>query len=76
MKMRVFFAIEFDDSIKEYIEKVQNTVRENSIKGNFSHEDNFHLTQNNKISCGLNSARYVASNKVFKFVTCHVPGIF
>ena len=42
--MRVFFAIEFDDSIKEYIEKVQNTVRENSIRGNFSHEDNFHLT--------------------------------
>lgn len=42
--MRVFFAIEFDDSIKEYIGKVQNTVIENSIKGNLSHEDNFHLT--------------------------------
>jgi 2'-5' RNA ligase len=44
MNMRVFFAIEFDDSIKHYIETVQNIVRENSIKGNFSHEDNFHLT--------------------------------
>lgn len=44
MSMRVFFAIEFDDSIKEYIKRVQNTVRENSIRGNFSYEDNFHLT--------------------------------
>lgn len=42
--MRVFYAIEFSDSVKEYIKSVQNVIRENSIKGNFSHEENFHLT--------------------------------
>lgn len=43
-KMRLFFAIEFDDKTKEYIKDVQNIVRQNSVKGNFSHEENFHLT--------------------------------
>lgn len=42
--MRLFFAIEFDNDTKEYIEKVQNIIRENSVRGNFSHEENFHLT--------------------------------
>lgn len=42
--MRLFFAIEFDVETKEYIKKVQNEIRENSVKGNFSHEENFHLT--------------------------------
>lgn len=42
--MRVFFAIEFDDKTRAYIKSVQSMIRENSIKGNFSHEENFHLT--------------------------------
>lgn len=42
--MRVFFAIEFDDETKGYIKDIQKIVKENSIKGNFSHEENFHLT--------------------------------
>lgn len=42
--MRLFFAIEFDNETKEYIKEVQNIIRENSVKGNFSHEENFHLT--------------------------------
>lgn len=43
-KMRVFFAIEFDDEIKKYIKEIQDIIRENSLRGNFSREDNFHLT--------------------------------
>lgn len=42
--MRVFFAIEFNDETKEYIKSVQNSIRENSEKGNFSDKENFHLT--------------------------------
>ncbi len=42
--MRVFFAIEFDDEIKKYIKEIQGFIRENSLRGNFSLEDNFHLT--------------------------------
>lgn len=42
--MRVFFAIEFNDDIKGYIKEIQNKVREYSTVGNFSHEENFHLT--------------------------------
>lgn len=42
--MRVFFAIEFDNETKGYIKDIQEIVKENSIKGNFSHEENFHLT--------------------------------
>lgn len=42
--MRVFFAIEFNDAIKGYIKEIQNKVRENSARGNYCHEENFHLT--------------------------------
>lgn len=42
--MRVFFAVEFDEETKKYIKDIQNIIRENSDKGNFSHEENFHLT--------------------------------
>lgn len=42
--MRVFFSVEFDDDTKKYIKGIQDIIRENSLRGNFSHEDNFHLT--------------------------------
>lgn len=42
--MRVFIAYEFDSKIKDYLSKVQNIVRNNSYKGNFTLYDNFHLT--------------------------------
>ncbi|EPR13186.1 RNA 2',3'-cyclic phosphodiesterase [Ruminiclostridium papyrosolvens] len=42
--MRVFFAIEFDDVIKNYLSEVQHEVRSHCISGNFSFKENFHLT--------------------------------
>lgn len=42
--MRVFFAIEFNNNIKNYLESVQNDLNKYCIKGNFSRKDNLHLT--------------------------------
>lgn len=42
--MRVFYAIEFSDEIKKSIKTVQQSVQKLCLKGNFSHEENFHLT--------------------------------
>jgi len=42
--VRVFIAIELDKSIKQYIGRKQEIVRNYSLKGNFSRIDNFHLT--------------------------------
>jgi 2'-5' RNA ligase len=42
--MRVFIAIELEDWLKEYIYEKQKDIKRNSIKGNFSRKENFHLT--------------------------------
>jgi 2'-5' RNA ligase len=42
--MRVFIAIELDEDLKEYVFKQQGFVKINSVKGNFSRKENFHLT--------------------------------
>ena len=42
--MRVFFAIEFNDEIKDYLFSLQQDVRKYCIGGNFSNRENFHLT--------------------------------
>lgn len=42
--MRVFFAIEFEEEIKEYLAYHQQVVQNHSIRGNFTRLDNFHLT--------------------------------
>ncbi|QUH18614.1 RNA 2',3'-cyclic phosphodiesterase [Alkaliphilus sp. B6464] len=42
--MRVFLAIEFPDDIKEYLDQVQQVVKQKSVKGNFTNKKNFHLT--------------------------------
>lgn len=42
--MRVFFAIEFDRDVKNYLQHVQEEVRKFSSSGNFTLKDNFHLT--------------------------------
>lgn len=44
--MRVFIAIEFDKPVKEYLWKQQLLVQEYSTKGNFTIQENFHLTLN------------------------------
>lgn len=73
--MRVFFAVEFDDDTKRYITRVQDIIKENSEKGNFSHEENFHLTvrfigevdfsEIERLKKALDEA--VANIKAFKF---------
>lgn len=42
--MRLFFAIEFNDSLKDYLFVIQQKIKQYSIGGNFSSKDNFHLT--------------------------------
>jgi RNA 2',3'-cyclic 3'-phosphodiesterase len=42
--LKTFIAVEFDDNFKKYLAGVRDVVRGNSIKGNFTHEANFHLT--------------------------------
>ncbi len=42
--MRVFFAIEFTNEIKDYLFSLQQDIRKYCTGGNFSHRENFHLT--------------------------------
>ncbi len=42
--MRVFFAIEFNQEVKDRLFKVQQELRKYCIGGNYSHKENFHLT--------------------------------
>lgn len=42
--MRVFFAIEFEENIKEYLFNLQDEIRQNCLAGNFTFKNNFHLT--------------------------------
>lgn len=42
--MRVFFAIELDDGIKDYLSEIQQEVKSHCISGNFTFKENFHLT--------------------------------
>lgn len=42
--MRVFFAIEFKEEIKDRLYLVQQVIKQMCSGGNFSHRENFHLT--------------------------------
>lgn len=42
--LRLFYAIEFQDDIKEFLDDIQGPIKSHSIKGNFTYIDNFHLT--------------------------------
>lgn len=42
--MRVFFAVEFEDNLKEYLNNIQKEVRQHCSAGNFTLKENFHLT--------------------------------
>lgn len=44
--IRAFIAIEFDQFIKEYLWKQLQLIKEYISKGNFTSQDNFHLTLN------------------------------
>lgn len=42
--MRLFIAINFDEDVKEKISEVREELRNSSSAGNFTREENFHLT--------------------------------
>lgn len=42
--MRAFIAIELEDDVKQYLEKVQKKTEELCRKGNYTPRENFHLT--------------------------------
>ena len=42
--MRLFFAIEFNEELKDYLFSIQKEIRQYCIGGNFTSKDNFHLT--------------------------------
>jgi 2'-5' RNA ligase len=44
VNMRVFFAIEFEEEIKERLYSLQQEIKKYCSGGNFSHKENFHLT--------------------------------
>lgn len=44
IQIRIFFAIEFNDQVKQYIYGIQQQIVQYCLKGNFAHIDNFHLT--------------------------------
>lgn len=42
--MRAFIAVEFSEEIKVYLSTIQSFIQQKSAKGNFTPQDNFHLT--------------------------------
>ncbi len=42
--MRVFFAVEFEEEIKERLYSLQQEIKKYCSGGNFTHKENFHLT--------------------------------
>lgn len=42
--MRVFIGIEFNDKEKEYLHKIKEIIRPNTISGEYTSYSNFHLT--------------------------------
>ncbi|MGR5131663.1 RNA 2',3'-cyclic phosphodiesterase [Vibrio alfacsensis] len=42
--MRLFFALTFDTATKSDLKRNQNVLRKHTIKGRFTHEENFHVT--------------------------------
>ena len=42
--MRLFIAVNFDNEIKSRLLRIQNRIREQSVRGKFSRPENLHLT--------------------------------
>jgi 2'-5' RNA ligase len=42
--MRLFYAINFDSAVKKQLTDIQNALRAQAIRGNFTQPDNLHLT--------------------------------
>lgn len=44
MMMRLFYAVNFDDIVKKRLSDIQNALRAQATRGNFTLVDNLHLT--------------------------------
>lgn len=42
--MRVYIAIDFEDNIKDYFDKITSYIKNHCIEGSFTEKNNFHLT--------------------------------
>lgn len=42
--MRLFYAVNFSDTVKKQLVDIQNTLKDHAVKGNFTLPDNLHLT--------------------------------
>lgn len=42
--MRVYIAIDFEDNIKNYFDKITSYIQNHCIEGSFTEKNNFHLT--------------------------------
>jgi 2'-5' RNA ligase len=42
--MRFFIAVNFDDEVKKCLLSIQNNIKKQAIKGNYSRPENLHLT--------------------------------
>lgn len=42
--MRVYIAIDFEDNIKSYFDKITSSIKNHCTEGNFTRKNNFHLT--------------------------------
>lgn len=42
--MRVYIAIDFEDNIKNYFDKITSSIKNHCAEGNFTRKNNFHLT--------------------------------
>ena len=42
--MRLFYAINFDDTVKKRLSDIQSALRAQAVRGNFTLPDNLHLT--------------------------------
>lgn len=71
--MRLFFAIELESYIKDYLYNIQNNIRQYCTAGNFSYKENFHLTlrfmgeQNPEQAQALKSALQHTAGRIHGF---------
>jgi len=67
--MRLFYAINFKDNIKESLNENINEIRKHTLRGNFTEKNNFHITLVFIGECEpdkLESLKKVAENTVSK----------
>jgi 2'-5' RNA ligase len=42
--LRVYIAIDFEDNIKNYLDKITSCIKNHCFEGSFTKKNNFHLT--------------------------------